>query len=325
MRAVKGSDRSYYKTAGISELRLSIPTLKSAENASGGIKVTWSKVTGATSYYVYRKTSGGSWTRIATATSTSYTDSSSLKSGTTYIYTVRAVKGSDRSYYKTAGISELRLSIPTLKTATKTSSGIKVTWGKVTGAAGYYVYRKPSGGTWTRIATTASTSYTDTSTTSTSYIYTVRAYKGSDRSYHSTVGISAKSDAKSSMTNKAQSYSSNTKYLILVNRSTHKVGVYTGSKGNWTLKYYWSCVTGTSSTPTITGSYLTTGFYRTRLTTDSRARWATQIYGGYFFHSILVSDSELGGSLSHGCIRLSVSNAKWIYNNIKKGTRVVIY
>ena len=130
---------------------------------------------------------------------------------------------------------------------------------------------------------------------------------------------------QSKMLDKIKNYSSKTKYLIAVNRSTHKVGVFVGSKGNWTYKYYWSCVTGASGSPTITGSYYTTGFKRTKLTTDSRAKWATQINGGYFFHSILASESELGKSLSHGCIRLATSNAKWIYNNIYAGTRVVIY
>lgn len=131
--------------------------------------------------------------------------------------------------------------------------------------------------------------------------------------------------AQQKMLNKINGYSSKTSYLIAVNLSTHKVGVFTGSKGNWKVKYYWDCVTGASGSPTITGSYYTTGFKRTALTTDSRAKWATQINGGYFFHTILASNSELGKSLSHGCVRLATSNAKWIYNNIKAGTRVVLY
>jgi lipoprotein-anchoring transpeptidase ErfK/SrfK len=130
---------------------------------------------------------------------------------------------------------------------------------------------------------------------------------------------------KQAMYNKAQGYSSNTGYLFLVDRKTHKVGVFKGSKGNWSYVYYWSCVTGAASSPTITGTYKTTGLKKTVLSTDSRARWCTQINGGYFFHTILASESELGRSASHGCIRLAVSNAKWIYNNIGKGTTVVIY
>ena len=120
-------------------------------------------------------------------------------------------------------------------------------------------------------------------------------------------------------------YSSGTQWLIAVDRSTHKVGVFRGGSGNWSLQYYWSCVTGAPSSPTITGSYRTTGFKRPVLSTDSRARYCTQIWGGYFFHTILASESELGNSLSHGCLRMSYPSAQWIYNNIYAGTSVIIY
>ena len=120
-------------------------------------------------------------------------------------------------------------------------------------------------------------------------------------------------------------FTSGTSYLILVSRSRHEVGVFRGSFNNWNCIKFWSCVTGAPSTPTITGEYRTTGFKRTNLSTDTRARWCTQINGGYFFHSILASNSELGNSQSHGCIRLAVENAKWIYDNIWQGTKVYIY
>ena len=123
----------------------------------------------------------------------------------------------------------------------------------------------------------------------------------------------------------ANSYSSKTNYLILVDRAAHKVIVFSGSQGNWSVRYNWSCVTGAPSTPTITGSYYTTGYKRPSLSTDSRAIYCTQIWGGYFFHSILASEGELGNSLSHGCIRLPYSAAQWIYNNVYAGTRVVIF
>ena len=130
---------------------------------------------------------------------------------------------------------------------------------------------------------------------------------------------------KVSMIQEAQIYWSNTDYLILVNRGAHKVSVFRGGIYDWSLLYYFDCVTGAPGTPTITGSYYTTGFKRPSLSTDSRAIYCTQIWGGYFFHSILASESELGNSLSHGCIRLSYQAASWIYNNIYSGTRVIIY
>ncbi|HAH78565.1 MAG TPA: L,D-transpeptidase, partial [Ruminococcaceae bacterium] len=33
---------------------------------------------------------------------------------------------------------------------------------------------------------------------------------------------------------------------------------------------------------------------------------------------------KLGEPASHGCIRLPVEDAKWIYDNIPEGTKVVI-
>ena len=131
--------------------------------------------------------------------------------------------------------------------------------------------------------------------------------------------------AQRAMVQKAQGYSSSTGYLIMVNRSTHKVGIFEKESGRWEMTAYWDCVTGKPSTPTITGSYKTTGLKKSSLSTDSRAKYCTQIWGGYFFHTILASNDELGKSLSHGCIRMSYSSAKWIYSHINAGTRVVIY
>ena len=130
---------------------------------------------------------------------------------------------------------------------------------------------------------------------------------------------------KQAMQDRIWGYGSGTQWLIAVDRSTHKVGVFRGFENNWSLQYYWSCVTGAPSTPTITGTYRTTGFKRTELSTDSRASWCTQIWGGYFFHTILASENELGQSLSHGCLRMSYPSAQWIYNNIYAGTTVAIY
>ena len=36
-------------------------------------------------------------------------------------------------------------------------------------------------------------------------------------------------------------------------------------------------------------------------------------------------DGRLGMHLSHGCVRLDIDNAKWIYDNIPYGTKVVIW
>ena len=144
-------------------------------------------------------------------------------------------------------------------------------------------------------------------------------------SFEETAYVPPMPSDKQVMLNRITGTSSGTQWLIAVDRSTHKVGVFRGSAGNWSMWYYWSCVTGAPATPTITGTYRTTGFKRDALSTDSRAIYCTQIWQGYFFHSILASESELGQSLSHGCIRMAYSSAKWIHDNIYAGTTVVIY
>ncbi len=98
-----------------------------------------------------------------------------------------------------------------------------------------------------------------------------------------------------------------TNYLIMVDCSAHKVGVFRGSVNNWSLQYSWRCVTGAPSTPTIKGTFHTTGFKRNSLSTDSRAIYCTQIWGGYFFHSILASRKRIRPKSFYWMIRLPYS------------------
>ena len=134
------------------------------------------------------------------------------------------------------------------------------------------------------------------------------------------------------MFKKAQSMSSNTKWLILVDTKNNKVAVYYGSKGNWTEKKYWSCTSGASSSPTVKGSF-TVQSKGLAFGSGYTCWYYTQFYGNYLFHSILynpgsktsVQDGRLGINASHGCVRLALSNAKWIYDNIPRGTKVYVY
>lgn len=144
-------------------------------------------------------------------------------------------------------------------------------------------------------------------------------------SFEKTTYVPPMPSDRKAMQDRIWGYSSGTQWLIGVDRSAHRVGVFKGSANNWSLQYWWSCVTGAPSTPTITGYYRTTGGKRMSLSTDSRAKWCTQIWNGYFFHTILNSDAELGNSLSHGCLRMSYPSAQWIYSNVYAGTAVLIY
>ena len=130
----------------------------------------------------------------------------------------------------------------------------------------------------------------------------------------------------------ANLYGSNTPFLLLVNRSTHKVGVFQGWQGNWNNIAYWDCSDGAPSTPTVEGVFRVGSKGHYFDSGSSRCYWYTQFYGNYLFHSVLYSkyngalvDGRLGMALSHGCVRLDINNAKWIYDNIPPGTTVVVY
>ncbi len=135
-----------------------------------------------------------------------------------------------------------------------------------------------------------------------------------------------------SMFSKAQGISSNTNWLILVDTKANKVAIYSGSRGNWTEKKYWSCTTGAAGSPTVKG-YFTVQSKGPSFGSGYTCWYYTQFYGNYLFHSILynpgsktsVQDGRLGINASHGCVRLSLTNAKWIYDNIPRGTKVYVY
>ena len=131
---------------------------------------------------------------------------------------------------------------------------------------------------------------------------------------------------------KATSYSSTTGYIALVNMTTHKVCIFQGWQGNWNCIQYWDCSDGKASTPTVEGVFRvgSRGYYF--YSGDAICYWWTQFYGDYLFHSVLYNryngslmDGRLGMGLSHGCVRLNINNAKWIYDTIPSGTTVVVY
>ena len=99
------------------------------------------------------------------------------------------------------------------------------------------------------------------------------------------------------------------------------------------------CSTGMKATPSDVGDWVLNGRHATWCIFprwgNSYARYWTRINSGIAFHSPIytaVSNSAmklksynmLGQRASHGCIRLSVWDAKWIYDNIGKGTVVSI-
>ena len=141
---------------------LQTPSISKLENTSGGIKISWNKVSGAYGYRVYQKTSNG-WKRIMDTTATSYTDSA-VSVNQTKTYTMRCIdkNGNTVSGYNSKGWSKKYTPVaPTISKLENTSGGIKLSWNKIAGVYGYRLYYKTSSGGWKRFKDTTATSFTD--------------------------------------------------------------------------------------------------------------------------------------------------------------------
>ena len=154
---------------------LSTPSISKLENTTGGIKLSWNKVSGTYGYRIYQKTSNG-WKRIKDTTTTSFTDSA-VSANQTKTYTIRCIdkNGKTISGFNSKGWSKKYTPVaPTISKLENTSSGVKLSWNKIAGVYGYRVYQKTSNG-WKRIKDTTSTSFTDSAVSANhTKTYTIR-------------------------------------------------------------------------------------------------------------------------------------------------------
>ena len=145
------------------------------------------------------------------------------------------------------------------------------------------------------------------------------------------------------MDQKAQWYESETKYLVLADLDNYELRVYEGKKGNWNrIQGGWELTCGAPATRTPCGQftlcYKQPTDYGWKDFNLSRAAYVYWTTAGFMIHTILFSkwggddpeyvdvvDDRLGMNLSLSCIRLALEDARWIYNNIPTGTKLVVY
>ena len=129
-------------------------------------------------------------------------------------------------------------------------------------------------------------------------------------------------------------------YRITVNRVKCQVTVYAANEtGNYCIPVKtFTCSVGKAGTPTHAGTYATLKKQNpVELMGSSWGKYGTQINNyGDWFHSVACSNPDptyalaagnynmLGQPASHGCVRLCVRDAKWIYDNCGLYTRVDI-
>ena len=162
-------------------------SVKNAAATVSSIKLTWSAVSGAAGSVVYRyNSSKGSWDRVKKLSGTSYTDKK-LKAGTTYQYMIRSYKtyqGKELlSIGRTLSTSTKPANVTNFKCTSKTASSAKLSWSKVTGAAGYIIYRYDSKTkSWTEAGRTTGATFNVTSLKSaTGYKFGIQAYRMVDK------------------------------------------------------------------------------------------------------------------------------------------------
>ena len=128
-----------------------------------------------------------------------------------------------------------------------------------------------------------------------------------------------------------------TPYYIRVNYSANVVTVYKkNEEGYYTIPYKAMLCSCGTATP-HSGTYETSNKYRwLSLVGNVNGQYSTRIVNRILFHSVpyleKTNDSleyweydKLGTTASAGCIRLTVEDAKWIYDNCEAGTKVEFY
>lgn len=197
----------YYRVEGINATETGTPsapvdattdaieapdTVTINETTPTSVTLSWTAVTGADGYNIYRATiATGPYTFINTTTGTTYTDTG-LMPNTTYFYQITTLQDNvegETSDPIEAITEALPAPItPTGLTATPQSpTTILLNWTPVTGASYYNVYRSTTAnGPFTEVGTTTTPTFLDTNLTpATTYYYQVSATNANGTSSNS--------------------------------------------------------------------------------------------------------------------------------------------
>lgn len=191
---------NYCKLFGV-EYRASqaiIPKLVSAKQTETGVKIKWTCSSDADGYYIYRKNKLGEYVKIATVSDKNKTEYTDKKAYSSYknTYTVKAFNSTGLSRYFTKGVSAYYITTPVLTSAKNHSSGIKVSWKKVSTATNYNIYRRQKGESyWEHVGNVNKSKlyFIDKDVVNLNdYQYTVRAYDANSVSEYNKDGVGTK-------------------------------------------------------------------------------------------------------------------------------------
>ncbi|MBQ8029351.1 MAG: fibronectin type III domain-containing protein [Clostridia bacterium] len=183
----KNSFGSYSSTVSVKPSVAKVTGLKVSSVNTTSAKLSWSKVSGASGYYVQQYKSK-KWKTIKTVTKNSYS-LTGLKLGSSYKFRVVAYRTvSKKKYAGTASSSvTVKPAVPAVTNlkATVDVTSAKLSWSKVSTASGYYVqqYKSKKWSTIKTIKSNKTVSLTVSKLTpNKTYKFRVLAYKGSYKS-----------------------------------------------------------------------------------------------------------------------------------------------
>lgn len=127
-------------------------------------------------------------------------------------------------------------------------------------------------------------------------------------------------------------------YVIYVNTALNYITIkQQNADGTLTPVKAMVCSCGREGHRTPQGTFHTSDYYEWRIMVDDTyGQYAVRFNNKILFHSVPYTEAspdtleweeynKLGESASLGCVRLSVADSKWIYDNCKPGTTVVVY
>ena len=137
------------------------------------------------------------------------------------------------------------------------------------------------------------------------------------------------------MWGRCKKQTSGTDTMLVTSRNRHTVCIFKKVDGTWCCQYEWLCSVGKNGSKTPHGKF----YVRSKKKSFGKGHtcwYATRYHKKYpkaAFHSVLykkgsktkIKDGRLGKNISNGCVRLALENAKWIYDNLKKKSRILIY
>ena len=305
-------------------------------NGDSKVVITWNSLKKATSYEIFQKDKTGKYVKIGTTTKNKVTVKK-LKSGQTYSFKVRAV----RTVKKVSGYGAFSAEVSGQPAAMKVN---------LADVHGYYYRAKVTGvGSGIKLTSTdkaktrtfkAGTKVvvTNWGSSKSTILYKNKYYKIKTKylSRYNYVWDSSKPYSKETAEAYVnyKGYTSGGKYFLWISTYTQHMYVFQGSQYNWKLIYSWKCSTAKW------GEHTYYGF--SKLGAKQRVwefgQWqvgyyASHINGGaihselyYKTGGVYEGVGKLGNPSSHGCVRIALANAKWVYDvAVPTGSEVLVY